>query len=715
MPLKHGKSAGTRESNIEAEIAAGKPPKQAVAIGYSVQRAALKGYADGGVVDETDAPRWRNMGDVWVDQNGNVSETDPGAAAGGSAPGLASTEAAPVAPAAPSSPPPKYRPPPPPADPELHAVRMTESADGLLKNSPPDADGTRAGGLYQSKADTFARVVRAHPELHAKYGKIAEFAETDPEGIAKALDADDQMATDVAGAHWSDLRKQIADPVDAYARYNASPHGAKLYERLKAGEILHGTDLETAIRIKKNAERFASNLEVARRSLHGATASAGDATDSPADLNVRPGAPGAALDIANDPVGFQMEFRPMVDKPGSAPSFTRAAPQAAAAPPGTHLDDKGVLIDDTSMLPSDQKMTQPDNAGAGGAVPGGTLEAEASRAATGPGGPTKPMNPTDLAIPAGGPAGAGGPGAGATAAPAPDSLQKQYDTVLSELSLQRKNDQAWGAAQEQALSAMRGEALSGKIDPDHMFASRGTASRIMAAIAMGLGGFGGALTHSPNGAMEITQAAIASDIESQKEQLGRKVTVYSQALQQFGNERLARQAATQILWDQARALGLEMKAQAGAGGKLGAKAAMEAGQAGQATNIIKAVADSWRKNVGFGSSIAAHVPDNPAWEPTTKRYLDDVKTNAEFLMKSIPGIRHTPENVTRIRNLFPDPGLTEDRNQNRLNSLTKAVNTGALTSLLTGAGVEFGGGEKPGAVSGSSEDLDGEPAGMSEE
>ena len=40
MPLKKGASNATREVNIRREIAAGKPIKQAVAIGYSVQRSA---------------------------------------------------------------------------------------------------------------------------------------------------------------------------------------------------------------------------------------------------------------------------------------------------------------------------------------------------------------------------------------------------------------------------------------------------------------------------------------------------------------------------------------------------------------------------------------------------------------------------------------------------------------------------------------------------
>jgi hypothetical protein len=45
MPLKHGTSEKTKQTNIKREIAAGKPPKQAVAIAYSVQREAKKAQA----------------------------------------------------------------------------------------------------------------------------------------------------------------------------------------------------------------------------------------------------------------------------------------------------------------------------------------------------------------------------------------------------------------------------------------------------------------------------------------------------------------------------------------------------------------------------------------------------------------------------------------------------------------------------------------------
>ena len=40
MPLEKGKSNAARERNVKTEIAAGRPPKQAVAIAYSEQRKA---------------------------------------------------------------------------------------------------------------------------------------------------------------------------------------------------------------------------------------------------------------------------------------------------------------------------------------------------------------------------------------------------------------------------------------------------------------------------------------------------------------------------------------------------------------------------------------------------------------------------------------------------------------------------------------------------
>jgi hypothetical protein len=42
MPLDKRPTKAARQANIKTEIAAGKPPKQAVAIAYSVQRETAK-------------------------------------------------------------------------------------------------------------------------------------------------------------------------------------------------------------------------------------------------------------------------------------------------------------------------------------------------------------------------------------------------------------------------------------------------------------------------------------------------------------------------------------------------------------------------------------------------------------------------------------------------------------------------------------------------
>ncbi len=42
MPLKSGKSKAAFQHNVKAEIAAGKPQKQAVAIAYAVKRKGKK-------------------------------------------------------------------------------------------------------------------------------------------------------------------------------------------------------------------------------------------------------------------------------------------------------------------------------------------------------------------------------------------------------------------------------------------------------------------------------------------------------------------------------------------------------------------------------------------------------------------------------------------------------------------------------------------------
>lgn len=59
MPLIKGKSEKAFKSNIRAEVKAGKPVKQAVAIAYDVKRKAEKGMKEGGLYANIHAKRER--------------------------------------------------------------------------------------------------------------------------------------------------------------------------------------------------------------------------------------------------------------------------------------------------------------------------------------------------------------------------------------------------------------------------------------------------------------------------------------------------------------------------------------------------------------------------------------------------------------------------------------------------------------------------------
>lgn len=58
MPLIQGKSPKAFESNVKAEMEAGKPQKQSLAIAYAIKKAAMKrasGKAMGGMVEKNPA------------------------------------------------------------------------------------------------------------------------------------------------------------------------------------------------------------------------------------------------------------------------------------------------------------------------------------------------------------------------------------------------------------------------------------------------------------------------------------------------------------------------------------------------------------------------------------------------------------------------------------------------------------------------------------
>jgi hypothetical protein len=66
-------------------------------------------------------------------------------------------------------------------------------------------------------------------------------------------------------------------------------------------------------------------------------------------------------------------------------------------------------------------------------------------------------------------------------------------------------------------------ATSASVDPNRIFrGDKGAAAAIGSALAVGLGAFGGALSHSPNYAQQIVSAAIDRDVAAQQDQIARR-------------------------------------------------------------------------------------------------------------------------------------------------------------------------------------------------
>lgn len=728
--------------------------------------------------------KWKNMGDVWVDDEGNVSETDPDAPTADAAPDD-EAEASSAAPAAPApydpevsgplhggvtapkgyaKPLPGRRPGvvwrprtlPLPEAPDEAALYMQESRGGQDKAHPPNDGlhgpmvGTVSGGSAGLKPDTAKEIIKNDPVLRQKYGNLLSLP---ADAMTNHLNLHDDVDDDISLTGWRKIMaKHHGDPHAARMEWRWGSGGARRAERLKKEGAVTDEDRQFLANVNEDLATYDGHLAKATMRgassslMDGATADANGAYPSDAmDVNYRPdkinvddpidlnptrteGDPinvEQSIDLKGLPItpprrGMRPQDRAVIDPAGANKAAIEAAPRLhMAGPPAptgrSELND--AVANAVQGTPSANGAVADILGGAASAVLGPRSAAQRESAAQPSpanavsAGVAKPVDPGTLDF---APAPAGPPG-GAAAAPAKDPQESRFDTVMSELDAQRKADQAWNDVSLQKLDAMRQDALSGKIDPEHIFGGHGSAHRIMAAIALGLGAAGGALSHSPNAAQEIITSAINADIESQKEQLGRKVTVYSQALQQFGNDRLARQAATQILWDQARVLMAEMKAQGA--GKMG-KPEMAAQQVGQGLKIANAVEKDYREKIGTSTADAIyawftkHIPDNPLGEPSSKMYSDTVASNAEMFMKTIPGIRHTPENVARVRTLFPVPGGDQQRNANRIASLKQSLKDGTLFSKMAEAGVEFDG-KEGGPAGGDSED--GSPEGMKEE
>lgn len=133
----------------------------------------------------------------------------------------------------------------------------------------------------------------------------------------------------------------------------------------------------------------------------------------------------------------------------------------------------------------------------------------------------------------------------------------EYQRAMNDLDNMNKDGKIQDIAQntrsDQALNDlenMRQDLADTKIDSKRMFHNMGTGDKILASIALILGGFGGAASGGRNMALETIERAVERDVNDQKaaynvkkEGIQHKDSLYGRMLEKFKNEDAAREAA----------------------------------------------------------------------------------------------------------------------------------------------------------------------------
>jgi hypothetical protein len=103
---------------------------------------------------------------------------------------------------------------------------------------------------------------------------------------------------------------------------------------------------------------------------------------------------------------------------------------------------------------------------------------------------------------------------------------KDLNQQDEELKLAQEERQRQQRLREEELmaqvSAATNEYKSAEVDPDRLFKKKGTGSKILAALAAGLGAYASAMTGTKNFALDIINSAIDDDIDAQKTEIAQK-------------------------------------------------------------------------------------------------------------------------------------------------------------------------------------------------
>lgn len=110
-----------------------------------------------------------------------------------------------------------------------------------------------------------------------------------------------------------------------------------------------------------------------------------------------------------------------------------------------------------------------------------------------------------------------------------------YEQQVKEMQLAEIARQKQEQAVQRDLDTIRNDIATQKIDPSRVWSNMSTGNRVMAGIAIFLGGVAGGMQGRENSALKIIDDAIDKDIDSQKAELGKKQNLLAINLQKYRN------------------------------------------------------------------------------------------------------------------------------------------------------------------------------------
>lgn len=185
-----------------------------------------------------------------------------------------------------------------------------------------------------------------------------------------------------------------------------------------------------------------------------------------------------------------------------------------------------------------------------------------------------------------------------------------------------------------------------KIEPNRLLANMNTQNKILAGVGMMLSGL---TPHTMNASMSLINNAIANDVQAQKDMLGKKETLYSNALKLYGDELTASMVAETKLMEMAINK-MEIKY------KMATIPAMKAKLGMQLQSAYAAQAEQFAKlNNLVGQSASFDATRQLAGSDTRLTQTQNANLPKEVQQKSIIGLggsAPTPKERDEVKKLF---------------------------------------------------------------